>query len=108
MGRGVYFMKRKQSYSSLRQTERGHSTVIVALSLGVLLLLIIGAVVLCVALFTATSMQDYDNGSGIFGIFETQYVGDIAMNDFNPDFSELGIVSPQSNLLFVDQDRLEI
>ena len=53
-------------------------------------------------------MEDYDNGNGIFGIFETQYVGDIAMNDFNPDFSGLKFISSQSNLLFVDQDELEI
>ena len=101
-------MKKNRPYSSRRSTEHGQSTVIVALSLGILLLLIIGIVVLCVALFTATSMEDYDNGNGIFGIFETQYVGDIAMNDFNPDFSGLKFISSQSNLLFVDQDELEI
>jgi formate hydrogenlyase subunit 3/multisubunit Na+/H+ antiporter MnhD subunit len=100
-------MRKNRLYSSNRQTENGQSTVIVALSLGVLLLLIIGAVVLCVALFTATSMEDYDNGNGIFGIFETQNVGDIAMSDFGPDFSGLEIVSPQSNLLVVEPYELE-
>jgi formate hydrogenlyase subunit 3/multisubunit Na+/H+ antiporter MnhD subunit len=95
-------MKRKKSYFSLRQTEPGQSTVIVALSLGILLLLIIGVVVLCVALFTATSMEDYDNGSGIFGIFETQNIGDVAMSDFNLNFSRSEIAVPQSNLLVIE------
>ena len=84
-------MKRKQSCSSPRQTERGQSTVIVALSLGILLLLIIGTVVLGVALFTATSIEDYDNGNGIF---ETQDVGDIAMSDFNLDFNRSKFIPP--------------
>ena len=99
-------MKRKRSYTSLRQTERGQSNVIVALSLGILLLLIIGAVVLCAALFAATSIEDYDNGNGIFGIFETQDVGNIAMGDFNQNFARSEIVPPESDLLVIEQYKV--
>jgi hypothetical protein len=104
---GGVAMKRNLLYSSHKRAEHGQSTIIVALSLGILLLLIIGAVVLCVALFTATSIEDYDNGNGIFGIFETQYVGDIAMSDFNLNFTKLEIAPPQSDLLVVGQYELE-
>jgi hypothetical protein len=101
-------MKRNPLYSSHRRAEHGQSTVIVALSLGILLLLIIGAVVLCAALFTATSIEDYDNGNGIFGIFETQNVGDIAMSDFNLDFNRSKFIPPQSDFLVVEQYELEV
>ena len=103
----VNLMKKYRSYSSPGQTERGQSTIVVTLSLGILLLLIIGAVVLCVALFTATSMEDYDKGNGIFGIFETQDVGDIAMSDFDLNFTKSEKVFPQSDFLVVEQYGLE-
>ena len=74
-------MKWKQNHSSLRWPEHGQSTIVVALSLGVLLLLIIGIVVLCLAVFTTTEIKDYDEGKGRFGSFESQSIDDFALNE---------------------------
>ena len=74
-------MKWNRHYSSLRSTERGQSTIVVALSLGVLLLLIIGVVILCLAVFTTTEIKDYNEGKGIFGSFESQSIDDFALNE---------------------------
>lgn len=74
--------------NSHKQTERGQSTAAVALSLGVLLLLIAGAVVLCVALFTVTTMGDYDEGSGFLDAFDTQFINEVEFNGTIPDSDE--------------------
>ena len=67
-------MRVYQHEFSQRPVEHGQSTVIIALSLGVLLLLIIGAVILCLALFTTTTIKDFDEDSGLFGTTETQFM----------------------------------
>lgn len=65
-------MNKNQIGFSRKQSELGQSTVTVALTLGVLLLLIIGIVVLCLAFFTVSTMEDYDKREGLFDTLETQ------------------------------------
>ena len=91
-------MQKYRNYLSDKKTERGQSTAAVALSLGVLLLLIIGAVVLCVALFTVTSMEGYDEGTGFFDDFEIQFINDVEFNGTNPDSSGSQITMPSNTL----------
>ena len=73
-------MKWNRYYSS-RCTECGQSTIVVALSLGVLLLLIIGVVILCLAVFTTTEIKEYDGGKGLFETFQAQSIKGFALSE---------------------------
>ena len=75
-------MLNKQNRSCQQRSERGQSTITIAISLSVLLLLIIGMVVLCMALFTASTLEDYDEGDGLFEDYETQSNHDISPDTF--------------------------
>lgn len=99
-------MSKNKYYSSHEKNERGQSAVVVALSLGVLLLLIIGAIVLCAALFTVSTMEDYDNGGGSFGTFESQNIGS-SLEELKAPTSELGVMPLQPNLSIFTGDNLK-
>jgi hypothetical protein len=92
-----------QQNSSHRKTERGQNTVIVALSLGVLLLLVVGVVVLCAAIITTTSMQDFDQGNGIFGIFEAAHSDSSSLDVVPPGMSNLSDVLGKINFALEPQ-----
>ena len=93
-------MQKYRNFLSDKQTECGQSTAAVALSLGVFLLLIIGAVVLCAALFTVTTMEDYDEGNVFFDAFETQSISEseVEFNSTNPDSNGWQITIPSNTL----------
>ena len=82
----------------LRKAERGQSTTVVALSLGVLLLLVIGALVLCAVLFTATTMEDYDSGGGIFDGSNSQVVEDVSAQILNQTTDKREAIFPRTDL----------
>ena len=84
-------MLNKQNRSCQQRSERGQSTITIAISLSVLLLLIIGMVVLCMALFTASTLEDYDEGDGIFSSFETQSIEAFALNE--PVYNEKVLIT---------------
>jgi hypothetical protein len=96
-------MKMSMLSPSCKQTERGQGTVAVILSLGVLLLLVIGIVILCVALFTATTIEDYEEGGKLFETFEMQAVSDVASNVFGPSTKGLEVITTQLSPSFITQ-----
>ena len=93
-------MLKKRTYLQDKQTERGQSTITIALSLSVLLLLIIGAVVLCMALFTASTMEDYDKGDGLYENNEMQSSLDVTPHVFALNSNELRVLPAQFDILF--------
>ena len=52
-------------------------------------MLVIGAIVLCMALFTASTMEDYDKGNGLFENYEIQSSHVITLDMFALNIYEL-------------------
>ena len=94
-------MKKNFLSPSHRRSERGQSTIMVALSLAALLLLLIGAAVLLFAVFTASTMEDYDGDSGVFESFESQDYNDPGVNIDGPGPSSMELFPLECSMSFV-------